>query len=560
MRRIFLTASVLLICFSSIASHIIGGEFIYDYIGSNRYKITLKMYRDCAGPGPAFDSPAMVFVYNSTGTIVDTLAMAFKGSKKLPPNFNSICFTAPSNVCVEETVYFDSLTLPPSPGGYDITYQRCCRNSTILNIVNPGQVGITYTIHIPDQATIQNSSPRFSNFPPIFLCEGTPFNFDYSAIDPDSDSLVYVLCDPFEGADLTCSGPGMPSTIACPGNGITQPPPPPPPYYPLMWATNYSAGYPMDANPALTINPITGILNGTPTTLGQFIVGVCINEYRKNILIAVHRREFQFNVVNCQAQSTVSSPSQKTFCNGKTINFSNPSSGTYYHWDFGDNTIGGDTSNQQNPSYSYLDTGKYTVTLIVSPGSICADTAKIIAVAYDPITATFTSPVGQNITGNSFDFYSLGSFSANASFSWDFGSNATPPSSGLANPKGIIYNKAGAFAVKLNVTDNGCYAFHMDTVRILVDGINQVAINNSTMLLYPNPFNNQSYVNLELSEKGLVEIIVYNSLGQKISTLENNVLPKGNYKYEINIESKGAYFLSLSINGQQKSCRLMQVK
>ena len=39
------------------ATHIIGGEMNYEYLGNDTFRITLRVYRDC-GAATAFDNPA----------------------------------------------------------------------------------------------------------------------------------------------------------------------------------------------------------------------------------------------------------------------------------------------------------------------------------------------------------------------------------------------------------------------------------------------------------------------------------------------------------------------
>ena len=159
---------------ASFATHIVGGEIFYDCLGSDNYRITLKLYRDCSpGITTPYDNPATIFIFNSTGAFVDSIEVPFPGSVVLPVVLNNPCLTPPVGICVEEAIYQTIVNLPPFAGGYNITYQRCCRNNTILNLISPGNVGATYMAHIPDvSVAVCNSSPRFTNFPPIFLCAG----------------------------------------------------------------------------------------------------------------------------------------------------------------------------------------------------------------------------------------------------------------------------------------------------------------------------------------------------------------------------------------------------
>jgi hypothetical protein len=188
---------------SAFAAHIVGGDMYYDCLGNNNYRITLKVYRDCSSQGAPFDEPALIGIYDgATHNRIATEEVFLTGFPvRIPAETNNPCLQAPPNLCVEEGTYSFVRNLPPIPGGYDIVYIRCCRNATIINIPNPGGYGATYTTHIPETGC--NSSPRFTNFPPIAICVNTPITFDHSATDPDGDSLVYSLCTPYEGADST---------------------------------------------------------------------------------------------------------------------------------------------------------------------------------------------------------------------------------------------------------------------------------------------------------------------------------------------------------------------
>jgi hypothetical protein len=77
----------------------------------------------------------------------------------------------------------------------------------------------------------------------------------------------------------------------------------------------YSGTYPIDANPALSITPNAGYITGTPTNIGQYVVGVCVSEYRNGVLLSTNKRDFQFNVLFCDA-AIASIPAQTAFCNG----------------------------------------------------------------------------------------------------------------------------------------------------------------------------------------------------------------------------------------------------
>jgi gliding motility-associated-like protein len=460
-----------LLSLKSFSTHIVGGEIYYDYLGSNNYRITLKVYRDCFNGVPQLDDPATIFIYNSAGTFIDSVEIPFPGSVQLPPTINNPCFTPPTDVCVEEGIYQAIINLPNIPGGYNLTYQRCCRNGTILNLINPGDIGATYMAHIPDNTIAPaNSSPRYNHFPPIFLCEGVPLFFDHSATDPDGDSLYYELCDPYIGLDACCPIAGIQATgtgggTGCPPACAIIPSPPPIPFIP--WQPPYNASYPMSASPGIAVDPVTGLMTGTPNMLGQWVVGVCVSEYRNGVLIDVNKRDFQFNVVVCPGLPVASIPQQTTFCFGYTVNFTQASLNAFtYHWDFGDPSTTLDTSNVLSPSWTYADSGVYQVTLIINPGSLCADTNTNTFYIYPLLAPVFGAPPGECLYENSFDFSSAGSYMGNGTFSWNFGSNALPSTSNAVNPTNVVYNASGSYPVTLTVSENGCTQSYTVNVNV----------------------------------------------------------------------------------------------
>jgi hypothetical protein len=72
---------------------------------------------------------------------------------------------------------------------------------------------------------------------------------------------------------------------------------------------------------------------------------------------------------------------------------------------------------------------------------------------------------------------------------------------------------------------------------------------------YPNPFNPGTAIEFSIKEKGIVELKIFNSLGQLVKTLVQSELPAGFYsvfwngKDEHNIDvSSGIYFYTLQVN------------
>ena len=453
------------------ATHIVGGEIYYDNLGGNNYKIHMKVYRDCINGVPPFDDPAFFTIFDAAGNIIRTLNVALTSSLTVPPSNNSPCAPASNGVaCVEEAIYETTINLPPLTGGYYIVYQRCCRNGTILNLVNPGNVGATYWEHIPGPEVVTtNSSPRFTYRPPIYICANTPISFNHIATDADGDSLVYNLCTPFDGLSTACPVINS-SNTSCPTANT------PPPYVSVPFISPYSSSYPMASNPAVNINLSTGFLNGNPTILGQWVVGVCVSEYRNGVLIGTHHRDFQFNVINCPfvvhagitSQTTSNNGSGTGYCNGYTISYSNNSSGNFstFHWDFGDLSTLADTSDVFNPTYTFQTPGDYTVTLIANPGSPCADTTHDVFHIHPLLAPSFLHPTNQCLNGNNYNFVASGSYQGNGTVSWDFGNSVVPTTANTVSVSNVHYTTPGIKTVSLTVAENGCSATVTQTLEV----------------------------------------------------------------------------------------------
>ncbi len=438
--------------FSLHATHVVGGEISYVDLGNNTYRVTLKVFRDC-GPtntnGTGFDEVASVGVYNSAnGVVLDVLMMSLFSAtvNYVPVELENPCFVLPPNVCVEQAIYTQDVVLPPTEAGYTLSYQRCCRNPSIINLNMPEVQGATFTTTIPGTGLLgnqHNSSARFNQLPPVALCWNAEFMFDHSATDPDGDSLAYHLCTPFLGGTPDAPAPSPPSS---------------PPYTPVAWASGFNASYPIASDPAFTIDPVTGFMSGTANQLGQFVIGVCVSEYRNGVLINTSNRDFQFNVTVCDPNIIAAGPGDFSFCIGETITFENNSiNGTYYHWDFGVEGIDTDTSSLETPSYTYNQNGVYTVMLTVNAGWPCADTAYSTVTSMNVLQPEIIMNGYSCINGSDFyDFSSVTNGGNEIEYEWDFGPGAIPQFSSLANPGNVKMNpESSSMMVSLTVHEVG---------------------------------------------------------------------------------------------------------
>ena len=366
------------------ATHIVGGEVNYRCLGNNVYEITMTVFRDCQFGIPNFDAPAHIGIFDINNELVSEVAfqgvldMEYIFDDTLNPTLFNPCLVVPPEVCVDKTTYVENVILPFKAGGYKIVYQRCCRNNTIVNIIEPEATGATYGIHITEQAMLEcNSNAVFNEWPPTYICVNEPILFDHSATDQEGDSLVYKLCTPFDGGEIeSCVPPNQNVPCFDPLQPCGPIPCPPfnPPFDNVVWIGPYSTLDMLGGVP-LAIDSETGLLTGTPNTIGQFVVGVCVEEYRDGTLISTTIRDFQFNVGVCgQTISSFFAPS--VICdNALTVSTDNLSNNAdAYEWYFNDPLYPDSIITIESPDFTYSDTGAYTIMLIAEPGNVCVDT------------------------------------------------------------------------------------------------------------------------------------------------------------------------------------------
>ncbi len=420
MKWLLMGIMFLFLSYDMSATHIVGGDFTYTRLEDGRFEIKLTVRRDCFNGEEEFDTLANVFLYNEYGdkfsyTTLDgwsdgRYSIPFMGSDTINEVLISDCGFEGAQVCVHEANYIDTISLPDNQGfGFILAYERCCRNTSLNNIVDPLETGTTEYIEIPLLAfTEGNSSPRFNSWPDLYICANEQLIFDHGATDPDGDELRYKLCLPSTGATKD-----VPLAL----QHIEGFPP-----APVDYIFPYSLGDMMGGVP-LEIDEMTGELTAIPNQNGQYLIGVCVEEWRDGVKIGEVRRDFEYNVRTCAEAPMASFDAPTSQCDGNLeVSFTNGSSDALlYQWNFNfPSTDPAFITTEENPTFTFPAEGTYTVQLQSFRGTDeCVDEFfQDITVITAEIDADFKVAIGECMDDNNITL-SLSNTSSDNSAGYD---------------------------------------------------------------------------------------------------------------------------------------------
>ena len=474
------------------AAHAMGGEIIYEYLGNGDFFISLVFYRECFGNeqpfgwqngGTNLDPQIQLGIFEGNNPFINyTVDLDEATITPLETVLENPCGNLPEDLCLQRLEYSIVVNLPPSPIGYDLVFQRCCRNPGISNIPNPGDVGITLTTQIPpfvDDAN-PNSSPVFNTFPPEAICTNFDFFLDQGATDIDGDSLSYAFCTPLNGGSTDDPSPT---------------PLPPSTFSEIPWGPGVDAEDPIPSAPPFTIDAETGQISGFPTTPGAYVIGICVSEYRDGELLSTVMRDFQFNVVMCDPTIISAAQPQSTdqYCIGETIEFFENSVGAQeLMWDFGVAGTEDDVSFEEAPTYTYPDTGIYEVMLIANPSWPCADTSSQVFYIYEPIDLEIELQDFACLGGiEAFDLTVNGEFTDNTNITWTF-PGGLPSGSNFESPGWVTFANEETWGVTAVAEHYGCVSNQTFEWEAPEDPVANIADQSSFCEGYTFEFDNLS--------------------------------------------------------------------
>lgn len=85
---------------------------------------------------------------------------------------------------------------------------------------------------------------------------------------------------------------------------------------------------------------------------------------------------------------------------------------------------------------------------------------------------------------------------------------------------------------------------YSNVIEIDVKPVNEYALSQN----YPNPFNPSTTIEFSIAEQGLVNLSVYNLLGEKVATIVSEMMESGNHKIEFNAYNlaSGIYLVKMT--------------
>lgn len=441
------------------ANHTKGGYMFYEYLGQGsnpnrvRYRIVLKLYTNCQLNTSQFDrSINFTFFDGGSYQLISADPVTYQDSVNIQNCTIQSCHPCISpipSICYKIITYEMVKELDRSPNGYVVSYQRCCRITGINNIQAPSNnVGETWTVNIPGFGAApdadRNSSALFAQNDTAIICEGAFFTFDFSAVDPNNDSLIYEFCDAYNGGGATNPAPLTAG---------------PPVYSSVPYSGFFNGSQPMGG--AVNINRFTGIVSGIAPASGVYVLTACVTEYKRGtgIPIAQVRKSLHIQVADCQLTQAKLNP-EYVSCDGFTLSFSNNASSSNiqtWYWDFGVPGTDADVSTAEAPTFTYPDTGIYTIKFVVNRGLACSDSTTAKVKVYPGFFPNFTVAGQCKNTPIRFTDATTATYGVPDKWFWNFGDLSTLADTAVTASATYTFANSGNYTVTFIVGSNkGC--------------------------------------------------------------------------------------------------------
>ena len=308
--RYLISALFLLLSYTTQATHIFGGEILYEHVAGLTYKVKLTLYSDCASnsTNSLYTSNPRVDVYNgnnyfallqlnlvpNSGIEVTPVCPAQAGlttcniSNSLIPGVKQFKFESLITLNIVSADWKFVFDGQVSANGY------AARSNNITNIVNAGNT----TMYV--EATLNNvlgfnSSPNYTTIPTPFYCTNQMQSYNQGAVDADNDILNYGLSPAHDGSSTQL----------------------------VTYIIPYNFLNPMGVAPFTFIfNSLTGQMDFTPNIIQRSLIVTKVTEYRNGNIIGTSMREMTvITVPNCNNVP----PSGTSVVNSLNVSYANNS-------------------------------------------------------------------------------------------------------------------------------------------------------------------------------------------------------------------------------------------
>ncbi len=380
----------------------------------------------------AWDFGADALPVNSTDQNPTGITYAVPGIKPI-----SLTTTDINSGC--SNTYSQSITINQSPYASFTSNAPQCGNVP-FNFTNTGSTGgsWSYTWNFGAGASPAISSAE-NPLGVLYSSAGTKtVTLTVSGQGCTQTSTQSIVVDEAPVADFattapSCTGLGVDFTNTGTSSGVS---------YSWNFGSGATPATSTDANP-------TGVVY---STAGSKVVTLVVTN---TISGCSDTKTLSFNIGQSPVASFTSTAPQ---CATSAIDFTNTGStgsNWAYSWNFGVGASPSSSSAENPSSIQYSSSGTKTVTLTVTGGGCTQTATQSIVISATPTVGIYTN--APQCTGVPVNFANTGS-GTNVTWSWNFGSGATPATSNDQHPQNIVYSTAGFKNVSLTITDttSGC--------------------------------------------------------------------------------------------------------
>lgn len=272
-RYVYILATLLsglLLSIPANASHIMGGELTYTWLGGNDYRFELNYYRDCQGITASATMSLQIQSASCGISTFLTLTQVAGTGQEITPVCSGVLTTCNGGAAMGFQKYsYEGTTTLASCSDWIFYILDCCRNGSITNLNNASSYGIWIQATLDNSNFAFNNSPSFASDPVLLLNAGTSQTINNGAFDTDGDSISISLAPALDNA----------------GN-------------PIPYNAGFSYLSPVTTATPISVNPVTGDIIMDPTQPEVDVIVYKVEEFRNGQLISTISRDIQAIVMN----------------------------------------------------------------------------------------------------------------------------------------------------------------------------------------------------------------------------------------------------------------------